>query len=177
MKRTLPLVLAFVAILNPLAAPQTQTQVRTGRDYYNELKATNAETNALNHYGDEYVCFEDSDAPSFAVIAKASHVIDMIKQAGAKAEAKKLEQSDMKNDLFVQGYFKGVAAKQQVYEATGTQGTDYSIEFGQPFHGKMVYSINWATGRYRLRVYMLDKSKTAPGLEMFGKCELIHPAK
>jgi len=175
MRRTLPLVLAVAALLNLPAAPQAQ--VRTGRDYYNELKATNAKTDALNHYSDEYVCFEDSDAPSFAVIAKVADVIEMMKEAGAMAEAKKLHQSDMKNDLFVQGYFKGVAAKQQIYEATGTEGTDYSIEFGQPFHGKMVYSINWATGRYRLRVYMLDKSKATPGLETFGRCELIHPVK
>jgi hypothetical protein len=174
-KRTLFFILTLVStILNSQAALPASAQAQTGRDYYNELKATNGETNALNHYSDEYVCFEDGTAPSFAIISKVSHVIQAMKQTGATVEAKKLEQSQFKDDLFVQGYYKGIAAKQQVYEAAGT---DYSIEFGAPFHGKMTYPINWATGRYCLRVYALDKSKTVPATEAFGKCELIHPAK
>lgn len=177
MKRTLFFILMLVSILDSQVALPTSAQSQTGRDYYNELKTTNGETNALNHYSDEYVCFEDGTAPSFAVISKVSHVIQAMKETGATAEAKKLGQSQFKDDLFVQGYYKGIAAKQQLYEATGTEGTDYSIVFGAPFHGKMTYSINWATGRYRLRVYALDKSKTVPATEAFGKCELIHPAK
>jgi hypothetical protein len=59
-KHNLSSILAFVSILNSQAAPPAPKQVQTGRDFYNELKATNAETNVPNHYGDEYVCFEDS---------------------------------------------------------------------------------------------------------------------
>jgi hypothetical protein len=87
-RRSLFFILALVSILNSQAALQTSAQALTGRDYYNELKATNAETNVLNHYGDEYVGFEDSDTPSFAVIAKVSHVIAAIKRAGATVEGK-----------------------------------------------------------------------------------------
>jgi hypothetical protein len=44
----------------------------------------------------------------------------------------------------------------------------------KPFHARMVYSINWATGRYRLQVYALDRSKFIPAAEGSGQCELIH---
>jgi hypothetical protein len=148
---------------------------QTAHDYYNELKATNRTTNALNHYMDEYVCFADDDVPSFAIIAKAADVIEEMKKGGNAAEAKKIEKSQAKDSLFVRTYYKGVASETQIYEAVGTEGTDYSIEFKSPVHGKNVYSINWATGRYRLRVYALDSRVHLAAAERSGKCELIHP--
>jgi len=42
-------------------------------------------------------------------------------------------------------------------------------------YGKMKYSINWITGRYKLEVFYLPKSKTVPVSVGFGKCESIHP--
>jgi hypothetical protein len=144
---------------------------QTGRDYFNELKATDL----LNTYSDEYVCFDDSNIPSFTIIAKAADVIQMMKKAGATAEAKDLEQSQFKDSLIVQKYYKGVGAGRQFYDAAGTEGTDFIIVFKDPLNGEMTYSINWATGRYILRVYDLDRSKTVPAIDYFGKCELIHP--
>jgi hypothetical protein len=83
---------------------------------------------------------------------------------------------EMKGGLSVQTYFKGVANKVIIYdEEKNTEGADhtYSIEFGSPFHGKMVYQINWTTGRYRLKV--LAANKAVPASEAAGQCELIHP--
>jgi hypothetical protein len=149
---------------------------QSARDYYNELKAANRTTNALNHYMDEYVCFADDEVPSFVIIAKAADVIQEMKKGGNAAEAKQLEQSSNKDALFVHTYYKGVATDVQIYDAVGTEGTDYSIEFKSPLHGKNVYSINWATGRYRFRVYALDYNKSVAAVERSGKCESIHPA-
>jgi len=47
----------------------------------------------------------------------------------------------------------------------------------EPFHGRMLYTINWATGRYRLQVFDLDKNKDIADAEDSGKCELIHPPR
>ncbi len=147
-------------------------QKKRGADYYNELKAAN---NALNHYRDEYVYFADSDAPSFVVIARATDVIQEMKKTGAADQAKKMQQSPYKGALFVHSYYKGVAGEDLIYDAVGTEGTEYRLLFNAPFHGKTVYSINWDTGRYRYIVYALDYSKTVPAAETSGKCELIHP--
>jgi len=149
---------------------------QTARDYFNELKGTDSTTNALNHYMDEYVCFADDNVPSFVIIAKAADVIQEMKKGGNAAEAKQLEQSSNKDALFVHTYYKGVATDLQIYDAVGTEGTDYSIEFKSPVHGKNVYSVNWATGRYRFRVYALDSRVHLAAAERSGKCQLIHPA-
>jgi S1-C subfamily serine protease len=143
----------------------------TARDYFNELKATNV----LNQYRDEYVCFDDNNVPSFTIVAKAADVIQMMKKAGATTEAKKLEQSQFNDSLFVQKYYKGVGAGEHIYDAVGTEGTDFMIVVKSPLNLKETYSINWATGRSHHRVYALDHSKTVPAIELFGKCELIHP--
>jgi hypothetical protein len=149
-------------------------RAQTGREYFNELKATNSTTKVLNHYSDEYVCFDDDNGPGFAVMAKAADVIDRMKDNGDAAGAKLLTQA--KDGLFVHTYYKGVPnGEMAVYEAIGKEGTDYRILFNSPFHGKTVYSINWATGRYRFKVFALDYNKTAPTAETSGKCELIHP--
>jgi hypothetical protein len=60
------------------------------------------------------------------------------------------------------------------YEPIGNEGTDFRVLYNAPFRGKSEYSINWATGRYRFKVYALDYSKTIPAAEASGKCELIH---
>ena len=66
--------------------------------------------------------------------------------------------------------------EQELYAPTDMQDSEYFLEFKAPIHGKMVYSINWITGRYRHFVYALDQSKTQPASELSGKCELIHPS-
>ena len=155
----------YVLLAAVSAVPQS------ARDYFNELKATNA----FKSYRDEYVCFDDgSSEPSFAVVARATDAVRMMKKAGATANAHKLEQSEFKDSLFVQMYYKGVGSGEQIYNASGTEGTDFVIVFSSPIKGKMTYSINWATGRYRRAVYALDQSRTLPALEFSGKCELIH---
>jgi S1-C subfamily serine protease len=143
----------------------------TARDYFNELKATNV----LNEYRDEYVCFNDINVPSFAVVAKLADVIQMMKKAGATAMAKKLEQPEFKDSLVVQKYYKGVGAGEHFYDAIGTEGTAFMLVTKSPLNVKEIYSINWATGHFHDMVYALDQDKTVPAIDYFGKCELIHP--
>jgi serine/threonine-protein kinase len=144
---------------------------RTARDYYNELKAANN----FNHYKDTYVCFSDDDIPSFTVISRGSDIIEEMKKSGAVPDKVILQAKDM---LFVETYYKGVSNKTQLYEPVGKDGTDWNIEFNAPIHhGRMLYSIDWTTGRYRLSVYALDHSKTIPVKQGFGKCEVIHSGK
>ena len=163
-------------VLASVAIGQTsETPVRTARDYFNELKAANT----FNHYKDEYVCFRDDDVPTFEVIAKVSDVIDMMKKNGETGMKMMLPAKD---SLFVKTYFKGVGSEDYLYEPVKKDvadevNKDYSIEFKKPMPGKMVYSINWATGRYLLRVFMFQESRTIPAKEGAGKCQLIHPAQ
>jgi hypothetical protein len=140
-----------------------------GRDYFNELR----DANGFNHYGDEYVCFPDEDKGNFAVIAKSKD-IDKMMAANNTVGAKQKPLGD--DTLAVQTYSKGVASGTQLYDKMDKDSDGkWGIEFKAPFHGKMVYSVNWTTGRYRLQVFALDHSKTLPAYEMSGKCELIHP--
>jgi len=146
---------------------------QTARDYFNDLKAANT----FNHIKDEYVCFQDEDAPSFAVIAKVSDVIEQRKKAGDTNGIKALEQE--KDNLFVQTYYMGVASQEYVYDAVkrGQSGdtVEYHLVFKGQTPGETVYAINWTTGRYLLRVYIYRQSRTIPTTEHSGKCELIHP--
>jgi len=151
-------------LLTGIAASQDMT----GRDYFNELKAANA----FNHFSDEYVCFADDKGPGFATMAKgADMVADGMKvPAGTEKERKTFLKS-----IFVRTYYKGVAnGDLGIFEPTGTEGTAYSLEANKPMHLRMVYNVNWTTGRYRLQVYALDHSSTVPAGETAGKCELIH---
>jgi hypothetical protein len=150
------------------------TAAQTARDYFDELKAANT----FNHYKDIYACFpEDDPAPSFAVIAPVSEVMKAMEHGGDKDGAKLLAQA--KGGLLVQTYYKGVGSEEYHYEGvkrpTEDENKQYEIEFGSPTPGKMVYSINWATRRYLLVVYIFQKSKVFPTTEVGGKCELIHP--
>ena len=163
-------VLASVAI-----GQASQPAVRTAHDYFNELKAANT----FNHYKDEYVCFRDDDVPTFEIVAKVSDVIDMMKKNGETGTKVMLP---VKDALFVKTYYKGVGSEDYLYESVKKDvvdevNRDYSVEFGKPMPGKMVYSINWATGRYLLHVFMFQKSRTIPTTEGSGKCELIHPTQ
>jgi hypothetical protein len=143
----------------------------TARDYYKELK----DANNFSHYKDICVCFKDDDVPSFTVLARGSEIIDEMKKAGEPSDDTMLKAAKF---LFVETYYKGVVSnKTEIYEPVGTDGTDFDTEFGKPFHGKMVYIINWVTGRYRLQVFDLDKNKDVAAGEDSGKCELIHPPK
>ena len=131
------------------------------------------DTNAFNHYKDEYVCFRDDDTPSFVVVAKIARMIEHMKQAG---ETPGKELYEAKDDLFEQSYHKRVATSQgDLYTHVGKDGTNYDLEFMKPFHGRVVYSITWLTGRYRYLLYELDHSKTLRAVESSGKCEVIHP--
>jgi hypothetical protein len=142
---------------------------QTAREYFNELR----DSNAFTHYADEYVCFLDKDQGGFAVIAKTKDIEKMMaanRKAGTKPEP------PLDENLVVKTYFKGVASDTTLYERIDKDSDErWSLEYKSPFHGKTVYSINWVTGRYRLLVYALDRSKTVPAAENFGKCELIHP--
>ncbi len=151
-----------------LAVGVASSQDMTGRDYFNELKTANA----FNHFSDEYVCFPDDNGPGFATVAKgADMVADGMKvPAGTEKERKMFLKS-----IFVRTYYKGVPnGDLGVFEPLETEGTAYSLEANKPMHVKMVYSINWTTGRYRLQVYALDHSSTVPAAETSGKCEIIH---
>jgi hypothetical protein len=151
------------------------TSGQTARDYFNELKTANT----FNHYKDEQVCFPDEDVPSFAVLAKVSDVIEDMRKAGNTSGLKKLIQA--KDSLLVQKYYKGVASDGYIYDPVKKDQTDehrdYNMEFKSPKSGRMVYSINWTSGRYLLRVYIFQKSRTIPAREESGKCELIYPEK
>jgi hypothetical protein len=141
----------------------------TARDYFNELRTANA----FNHYGDEYACFPDEDNGGFAIVAKSK---DIEKMLAANAKPGEKRQSIGEASLIVQSYFKGVANEQHLYEPVSKNSdVQWRVEFKSPFHGKMVYAVNWTTGRYRLLVYAFDYSKTAPAEEVLGKCEVIHP--
>lgn len=150
---------------------------QTARDYFKELKAANT----FNHYKDEYVCFRDDDVPSFAVVAKIADIIDHMKNSGDTAGAKDLAAA--KGGLIVETYYKGVGNGTNIFELAKREDSngdskDYSYEFAGKNPGKAVYSINWATGRYVLRVYMYQKSKSIPASgEGSGRCELIHPVQ
>jgi hypothetical protein len=144
-----------------------QTTPRAARDYFTELR----EAKQLNRYSDTFVCFADDDVPSFAVISRGSDIIDEMKKAGVTLVETVLQ---AKHLLFVETYYKGVGNKTETFSPVGKEGTDWDLEFASPFHGRMLYSINWATGRYRLSVYILDRSKATPSEQRYGKCELIH---
>jgi hypothetical protein len=154
------------------------TTAQTARDYYNELKASNDSSRALDQYRDEFVCFaDDAKAPSFAIIAKAADIIKMMKDAGNTAEAAKMEQTRFKDALYVQKYSKGVPSQELIFSPVGTDDTEFVAFFDTPFHGKMEYTFTWATGRYRLQVSATGQRKPPPPVVIYGKCELIHPPK
>jgi hypothetical protein len=162
-------------VLFVFLAVTLSTPAQTAHDYFKELKAANT----FNHYKDEYVCFRDDDVPTFAIIAKGSDVINMMKRNGETGLKMMLPAKD---SLFVKTYYKGVGSEDYLYEpvkrdVTDEVNKDYSIEFKKPMPGKMVYSINWTTGRYLLHVFMFQKSRTVPAESGAGKCELIHPAQ
>ena len=144
-------------------------EAQTAREYFKELK----EANAFNHYKDEYVCFRDDEVPSFIVAARGDHILEHMRKTGVTPGKETLQAKD---DLFVQSYHKGVANSEgELYMHVPKTESDYEIEFMKPLHGRIVYSINWLTGRYRYMLYDLDHSKTLPAYEGAGKCELIHP--
>lgn len=159
-----------LVVVTGLASAQNNNPVRSARDYFNELRAANQ----LNRFSDTYVCLADDDVPSFAVISRGSDIIDEMRHAGTKLTKEVLAAKKL---LFVQIYFKGVPNETEIYEPVGAEGTDWNALFDRPFKGKIVYSINWATGRYRMRVYSLTHSSAVPAAERSGKCELIHPGQ
>jgi hypothetical protein len=149
---------------------------QTAREYFKELNAANT----FNRYKDEYVCFRDDDVPSFAVIARVGDIIDHMKKSGDTAGVKNLEAA--KDGLIVETYYKGVSSGTNVFSLAkrddpSGDGKDYSYEFAGDNPGKMVYSINWVTGRYLQRLYMYQQSKSTAAREGSGKCEPIHPGR
>jgi hypothetical protein len=173
MVKTFPCACAVLMCLAASGAATAQSALAssqlTARDYFNELR----DANAFNHYGDEYACFPDEDKGGFVIVAKTK---DIEKMMAANAKPGEKRESLGGTGLIVQSYFKGVANQQLLYEPVSKNSdAEWSLEFKSPLHGKMVYAFNWTTGRYRLQVYALDHSKTAPAEELSGKCELIHP--
>jgi hypothetical protein len=155
-------------VLMSAVTVSAQQKLLSARDYFDELKAANS----FNHYSDTFVCFSDDDNPGFAVISRGTDVIDEMKRAGQTPSKIVMQGKGM---LFVQTYFKGVANTPIPYDpVVGSEGTEWDIEYGKPFHGRTVYSINWKTGRYRMLVYALDSNKLTPAAEGSGKCEPIH---
>jgi hypothetical protein len=164
----------FLKLILLCLVSAVSVSAQTARDYFNELKAANT----FNRYQDEFVCFRDDDVPTFVVIAKISDVIEDMKKAGNTDDIKTMLQA--KDSLLVQTYYKGVASDEYIYEPVKKQvaddvNRDYSLEFKGPKPSKMVYSINWTTDRYLLRVYIFEQSRTIPASEGSGRCELIHP--
>jgi hypothetical protein len=141
---------------------------QTARDYYDEL----LKANSLKSYQDEYVCFRDDDVPSFAVVSTA----DSVRRRWKQNQVPVPKGFEKEQGLFVKTYYKGVANETEIFDKNGD---DYSLtanlkeEKNTPM--KMTYSINWDTGRYRMKLYILSASKTTPAQEVSGKCELIHP--
>ena len=158
-------------LLSSVCAVSTSAQ--TARDFFNQLKAANT----FNRDRDEYACFHNEDAPSFAVIARASDLIEQKKKAGDTNGIKELEQQ--KDSLFVQTYYLGVASQEYVYAAVKGEQLGDTVEYRLVFNGQtpgeIVYAINWTTGRYLLRVFIYRQGRTFPTTEQFGRCELIHP--
>jgi hypothetical protein len=152
---------------------------RTGREYFNELK----DARAFNRFNDEYVCFRDDDAPSFIVLAKIDDMMEQMTKAG---KADWIEDgikilSEFKGDVMVETYRKGVSGGRDVFEVarrdnSSTPESEYSYEYAGESPGRILYSIHWTTGRYRLKVYSYGKSKVLPVAESSGKCELIRPS-
>jgi hypothetical protein len=155
------LLFGFIVLAVGIAASQDMT----GRDYFNELKAANT----FNRFSDEYVCFHDDNGPGFATVAKGD---DMVAHGLKVPAGTDKERRTFLKSIFVTTYYKGVVnGDTQMFEP---EGTTYSLEAKKPMHVKMVYNINWTTGRYRLLVYALDHNPTVPAGETSGKCELIH---
>lgn len=154
-----------IALLSVIAV---SVRAQTARDYFNELR----DANTFNRYADKYVCFRDDNVPSFAVVSTVRDVLDAMTRSGNKDGAKLLVKAG--DGLFVHDYYKGVANNEStLFEKV--EG-NYRVDFNAPIHhGRMVYMINWKTGRYRLQVFALDRSKDVPAYETSGKCELIHP--
>jgi hypothetical protein len=153
----------LVLITFSFAMPQM-----TARDYYNELKTAGE----FGHYGDEYACFNDDESGNFVVMARVVDIIQEMEKTGDTDGVKTMLPA--KDLVLVRSYKKGVQGEILNYEPEGDSDTRYSIEFGQPFHGKMRYSFNWTTGRYILEVFYLKNSSTVPAVTGTGKCELIH---
>ena len=148
-------------------------QGQTARDYFKELKQAGE---FLHTPAAQYVCFADSENGNFAVIGKGDYVLDVLASIGTSPKGTTSETKSFRASMLVRTYNHGVAnGDVQVYDAGDQKGVDYGIEFTSPIHGKMVYSINWTTGRYLLRIYALDHSKTVPAFFGSGKCELVYP--
>jgi len=158
------LLFGFIMFAVGVAASQDMT----GREYFNELKAANV----FNHFSDEYVCFHDDNGPGFATMAKGA---DMVADSMKVPTGTEKERKTFLKSIFVRTYYKGVAnGDLGMFEPVGTEGTAYSLEANKPMHVKMVYNVNWTTGRFRLQVYALEHSSTVPAGETSGRCELIH---
>jgi hypothetical protein len=132
------------AILICVSASGVAT-AQTAREYFNELR----DANAFTHYGDVYVCFPDDDKGGFSVIAKTIDIEKKMAAADGIFDANKSTKHE--EYLSETPYFKGVASdKTRLYEKMDKNSDgNWSLEYKSPLHGKNVYMINWATGRYR----------------------------
>ena len=107
--RTLALISALLCCMGSVCDKvSAQGTVQTARDYFNELNSANA----FNHYTDEYVCFPDDNAPSFAVVSTGASIIEHMKKNGDTNGVKAVLKT--KDYLFVKKYYKGVGGDQEV---------------------------------------------------------------
>ena len=168
----------WIGLLLGLATPAMAQQPRTARDYFEELRAAGQ----FNHYTDKYVCFPQDEAttPTFRIVSANADVIEAIKNDDKpiiREKAGILRTLEKAGDvLWVQTFNRGVSNNESPdpFDKMENDPGYYRDFTKDPIkHGRIVFSINWSTGRYRFKVYDLDYS-VVPAMEMPGKCELIH---
>jgi hypothetical protein len=138
----------------------------TAREYYEELKASGAIKPMW-----KYACFEDNDQPSFKLM---SRVGDLKASAESGDTAAIQTMQGRENDLVFLPYNKGIEAGLQFFYYQRSEQNSYTEEITTPFKGKMTYTFNWSTLRFRLFVISSGKH-VPPPLEITGKCEVIRP--
>jgi hypothetical protein len=139
----------------------------TAREYYEELKASGGIKSMW-----KYACFEDNDQPSFKIMSKVSDIEADAKQSGDSAAVRTMQGRE--NDLVFDPYNKGIEAGLQFFEQDKADPNAYSRIIKSPFTGKITYTFNWNTLRFRVVVISSGKHVPAP-LDLTGKCELIQP--
>jgi hypothetical protein len=162
-----PLLITLATLIVVPIFAQQQTAL-TARQYFTELR----DAKAFDRYSDKYVCFPDTDKPNFWVVIASEDVVNEMTLSDDKEGLKQVAKAGV--GLFVRTYYKGVEnGDTDFYKKV--EG-EYRLDLDAPIHhGRMVFIINWKTGRYRLKVYALDVNKDLPAIEGSGKCELIHP--
>lgn len=139
----------------------------TAREYYEELKASGAIKSIWKYGG-----FEDNDQPSFKLMSKVGDIEAEAKKSGDIAAVQRMQGRE--NDLVFDPYNKGIEAGLQFFYQDKAESNSYSMTITSPFKGKITYTINWSTLRFRVLLVSSGKHVPQP-LDVTGRCELIHP--